>query len=72
MILPVALTLLLLAGCSTSYVEPVIDARLTRDCDSPELTGDTWRDIAALAVEQKAAIAECTARMRVIRKAQSQ
>lgn len=44
-----------------------IDPRLTVDCDKPELMGDTWRDIGALAVERGAALEECTDRMRVIR-----
>ncbi len=44
-----------------------IDPRLTRGCDKPELKGDTWRDVGVLAVEQKAAIDECSERMRAIR-----
>lgn len=68
-ILAVVLMSLSLAGCWNSYVVP-IDPRLTVDCANPELSGDTYRDVVALAVEQKASILECTDRMRIIKKTQ--
>lgn len=58
--------LLLSTACSTvSVVE--VDPRLTAPCVSPELRGDSWRDVGVLAVEQQAVIEECDARMRAIR-----
>lgn len=44
-----------------------IDPRLTVDCDMPELNGDTWRDVAVLAVEREGALKECSGRMKAIR-----
>lgn len=40
---------------------------LTRDCELPEWTGGTWRDLAVLAKQREEALRECTARMRAIR-----
>jgi hypothetical protein len=55
-----------LAACSTVSVLE-IDPRLTEPCPAPELRGETWRDVGVLAVEQRAVIEDCDARMRAIR-----
>lgn len=57
---------LLSAACSTVSVVQ-IDPRLTAPCEAPELRGDTWRDVGVLAVEQRAVIEDCDARLRAIR-----
>ena len=56
---------LCLMACTTPV--PAIDPEVARDCDQPTLTGQTWNDVAALALRQHDALAECTARMRILR-----
>lgn len=59
-------------GCSTRTVIAPIDPRLTMDCKQPVLMGNTWRDVGVLATEQKAALEECTTRMREIKSISNQ
>jgi len=40
---------------------------LLQKCDKPELKGNTWRDVAELAVERGQAIDECNLRIDKIR-----
>ena len=49
-----------LTACASN--RPVIEP-----CDQPELRGETWADVAILAVEQKAAIEVCNARIQAVR-----
>jgi len=58
---------LMLFGCSSVAVVRPSEA-LTRDCDRPELKGKTYRDAIKLSIEQDKALADCTDRMRAIRK----
>jgi len=41
---------------------------LLRPCDKPELSGDTWRDIADLAARQQTALEKCDLDKRLIKK----
>lgn len=67
-ILVVVLIPVLLTGCYPFYVKTQIDPLLIKDCDTPALQGDTWRDVAVLAAEQKSSIEECNLRMNTLRK----
>ena len=67
---PILLAVLMsasLIGCATPSGGVVIDPRLTAPVVQPELRGDTNRDVWVLAVEQQEVIADCAARMEVIR-----
>ena len=67
---PILLAVLMsasLIGCGTPSGGVVIDPRLTAPCEIPQLQGDTNRDVWVLAVEQQEVIADCAARMEVIR-----
>ena len=58
-----------LSSCATrwEYVRPPVPSALLEPCQSPELTGDTWADVARLALRQGQALAECSARIQAIR-----
>jgi uncharacterized lipoprotein YajG len=67
LILAVALTLLLLTGCSTPSATVQLDSRLTAPCERPTLQGPTNRDIWIFAVEQQEALDDICTRMDAIR-----
>lgn len=52
------IVLLSLTGCATTSHSPPVVYR----CEQPELTGETWADLAILAAKQRAAIEECNLR----------
>ena len=58
-----------LSSCKTITVsEPVYPpSHLTIDCRNPEFVGDTTGDLVRHIVDQDAAIAECTGRMRALK-----
>lgn len=58
--------LCLLASC-IRYI-PIVDPYIVRDCDNPELEGNTYRDVVTLAVKRGEALEDCTARMQALRK----
>ena len=43
------------------------DPRLTEDCQHPAMQGETYGDLAVLALEQARSLEECTARMKALR-----
>lgn len=63
-----ALTLpFLMTGCTARWAGCPVDSRLTAPIVQPEIEGRTCRDVIRLAVEQREVIADCAARMEVIR-----
>ena len=58
---------LFLTGCLTQSL--AINPSLIKNCDDPELQGNTWRDVGILAREQGASIDECNIRLEGIREA---
>lgn len=46
-----------------------INPALVKNCDEPEIQGDTWRDVGILARDQRASIEECNTRLEGIREA---
>ena len=63
----VALIPLFLTGCLTQSL--AINPSLIKNCDEPEIQGNTWRDVGILAREQGASIKECNVRLEGIRDA---
>ena len=54
----------LMLGCLTLFLTACATNKpLMQPCDVPELRGDTYRDLAILAVEQKAALEICNAKI---------
>lgn len=66
--LTLPLILASLIGCVRTVAAPV-DPVLSRDCERPEMRGETWRDLAEAYYLRGEAIDECNARMRAIRNA---
>ena len=60
--------LIFLPGCATKYVPRPINAALVVDCDYPVLEGSDSRALAMAYERRGEALAECTARMRALRK----
>lgn len=74
MVALIALCLMVLSACSSEQVVtvPVVEyvsppEVLLRDCDSPQLDGDTYRAAVILAVQRGAAIDQCNADKRKLR-----
>ena len=69
MILLAALMLPYLTACCAR--SGAIDGGLVVPVDKPEMTGETCRDLAVYAIEQEKALADCSARIDMIREATS-
>lgn len=63
----VCLGLFLTTSCAR-YVQAPLNPGLTKDCDRPELHGNTYRDVFDLAIRRGQALEDCTDRMRTLRK----
>lgn len=57
----------LLSSC-TRIIQVPVDERLTRDCDIPEMYGETWRDLAEAYIDRGQALRDCNDRMNAIRR----
>ena len=59
--------ILCVVGCASDPTAQRRDPRLVEDCAKPVVVVEVWNDVAELAIRQRAALVECTCRMRAVR-----